>query len=126
MESFSTQLLPLFDWLLWTTLQAALLFCLIMLVQLILRGRLPIRWHYCLWLLLLICLAIPWLPESRISIFNLVPRSIQQGRILESYSKPQSIRGMGLYLSTKPADSQELENNSEAISVRFTRLLPLL
>jgi len=126
MESFSMRLLPLFDWLLWTTIQAALLFCLILLLQLILRGRLPIRWHYCLWLLLLVRLAIPWLPESRISIFNLVPRSIQQGRILESYSKPQSARGMGLFLSAKSADSQEMENNSEAISVRFARMLPLL
>ena len=81
MEALSMRLLPLFDWLLWTTIQAALLFCLIMLIQLILRSRLPIRWHYCLWLLLLIRLAIPWLPERKISIFNLVPRSIQQGRI---------------------------------------------
>ena len=31
MESLSVQLIPVFDWLLRTTLQAALLFCLIML-----------------------------------------------------------------------------------------------
>ena len=73
MESLSMQLMPLFDWLLWTTIQAALLFCLIILVQLILRGRLPIRWHYFLWLLLLVRLAAPRLPQSRFSIFNLFP-----------------------------------------------------
>ena len=73
MESLSTQLVPVFDWLLRTTLQAALLSCLILIVQLILRGRLPIRWHYCLWLLLLVRMATPWLPESKVSIFNLVP-----------------------------------------------------
>ena len=128
MESFSMRLLPLFDWLLWTTIQAALLFCLIMLVQFILRSRLPIRWHYCLWLLLLVRLAIPWLPESKISIFNLVPRSIQQGRILESYSQPKSARGMGFYRHFESEGTQETQadGDSETVFVRFVRMLPLL
>jgi beta-lactamase regulating signal transducer with metallopeptidase domain len=124
MEAFSMRLLPLFDWLLWTTIQAALLFCLIMLVQFVLRSRLSIRWHYCLWLLLLIRLAIPWLPESKISVFNLVPRSIQQGGILESYSKPQSSYGMGFYRYSQYDDATEPQQ--QAFSVRFMRMLPLL
>ena len=124
MESLSMQLMPLFDWLLRTTLQAALLFCLIMLIQLILRGRLPIRWHYCLWLLLLIRMATPWLPESKISIFNWVPRSIQEGRIIESLSQPQDTRAMGFYMRGGITDKQEKE--SEATTVKFARMLPLL
>ena len=124
MESLSMQLTPVFDWLLRTTLQAALLFCLIMLVQLILRGRLPIRWHYCLWLLLLIRMATPWLPESKISIFNWVPRSIQEGRIIESLSQPQDTRGMGFYMRGDATESQETE--AESAIVRFARILPLL
>ncbi|MDH4240237.1 MAG: M56 family metallopeptidase [Phycisphaerae bacterium] len=71
MESFSMQLWPFFEWLLQTTIQASLLIFLILLVQLMLRGKLGVRWHYCLWLLLLIRLVIPWAPESRFSIFNL-------------------------------------------------------
>ncbi|TKJ37012.1 MAG: hypothetical protein CEE38_08905 [Planctomycetes bacterium B3_Pla] len=124
MESLSIQLLPLFDWLLRTTLQAALLFCLIMLVQLVLRGRLPIRWHYCLWLLLLIRLATPWLPESKISIFNWVPRSIQQGGIIQSLSQPKDVRGMGFYMRGDAAETQEAE--AETAIVRLARIVPLL
>jgi len=124
MEAFSMKLLPLFDWLLWTTIQAAVLFCLIMLIQFILRTKLPIRWHYCLWLLLLIRLTIPWLPESKISVFNLVPRSIQQGRILESYSKPPSVYDMGFYRHIQPENATE--SQQEATSVRFMRMVPLL
>jgi len=124
MESLSIQLVPPFDWLLRMTLQAALLFCLIMLVQLILRGRLPIRWHYCLWLLLLIRMATPWLPESKISIFNWVPRSIQQGGIIKSLSQPQDARGMDFYMRGDTADSQEAE--SETTLVKFARILPVL
>ena len=122
------RLLPLFDWLLWTTIQAALLFCLIMMVQLILRSRLPIRLHYCLWLLLLIRLAIPWLPESRISVFNLVPRSMQQGRILESFSQPKIARGMGFYrhFESEGTPESQQEDNSKTFFVRFVRMLPLL
>ena len=72
------QLQPFFDWLLRTTLQASLLICLILLFQVVLRSRLGARWHYCLWLLLLIRMAMPWAPQSRLSIFNLMPQSVPQ------------------------------------------------
>jgi len=124
MESLSMQLVPVFDWLLRTTLQAALLLCLILLIQLILRRRLPIGWHYCLWLLLLIRMAMPWLPESKISIFNWVPRSIQQGGIIEPLLQPQDARAMRFYLRADSADIQETE--AQAAIVRFVRIVPLL
>ncbi len=124
MESLSMKLVPVFDWLLTTTLQAVLLLCLILLVQFILRGRLPIRWHYCLWLLLLIRMVSPWLPESRISIFNYVPSSIQHGGIIKAISQPQHARGMGFYSRVAMAEPQETETNTSFI--RFTRMIPLL
>jgi len=128
MEAFNTQLLKLFDWLLWVSIQGSVLIILIVLVQVILRRRLGIRWHYFLWGLLLIRLAMPWLPESKISVFNLVPRSIQQGRIIESISKPQNARDMGFYLYAESADIQETqpEEVSETLFVRFMRKLPAL
>ncbi|HUV62362.1 MAG TPA: M56 family metallopeptidase [Sedimentisphaerales bacterium] len=119
------KLVPVFDWLLRTTLQAALLLCLILLIQLILRGRLPIRWRYYLWLLLLIRMATPWLPESRISIFNWVPRAIQEGGIIEPLLQPQDApRGMGFYSRAGVAKAQEAE--TETPFVRFARIVPLL
>src|SRR4030042_5275942 len=107
MEAFNMQLMRFFDWLLWASLQGTVLIVLIVLVQKILRRRLPVRWHYILWLLLLIRLAVPWLPESRISVFNLVPRSMQQGRILESFSQPKIARGMGFYRNSDFAVAPE-------------------
>jgi len=124
MESLSVKLVPVFDWLLTTTLQAALLLCLILLVQLILRGRLPIRWHYWLWLLLLVRMVSPWLPESRISIFNYVPQSIQHGGTIKAISQPQHTRGMGFYSRAAFAEPQETETNK--VFIRFTRMIPLL
>ncbi len=78
MESLSMQLQSFFDWLLRMTLQASLLICLILLFQAVLRSRLGARWHYCLWLLLLIRMAMPWAPQSRLSVFNLIPQSLPQ------------------------------------------------
>jgi len=74
MEALNIQLSPFFQWLLKTSLQGSLLICLILLVKSVLRGKLPIRWHYYLWLLLLVRLALPWSPQSRFSIFNLIPQ----------------------------------------------------
>ena len=126
MEAFNTQLLQFFDKLLWVSIQSSVLIILIVLVQKVLRERLGIRWHYFLWGLLLIRLAVPWLPESKMSIFNLVPKSIQQGRIIESLSKPQNARNIGFYVYSRSASSQETTDESETASVRFARTLPVL
>jgi len=75
MGTFDAHLATFLQWLLKATLQGSLLVCLILLVKVILRDRLPARWHYCLWLVLLMRLALPWAPPSRISIYGLIPRS---------------------------------------------------
>ncbi|MFQ6036685.1 MAG: M56 family metallopeptidase, partial [Sedimentisphaerales bacterium] len=84
MESLSIQLQPFFEWLLRATIQASLLICLILLLQLMLQGKLGPRGCHALWLLLLIRMVMPWAPQSRISIFNLLPqREIGTGSIMQ-------------------------------------------
>ncbi|MGB2863031.1 MAG: M56 family metallopeptidase [Sedimentisphaerales bacterium] len=126
MEVLNTQLLRFFDWLLWASLQGTVLIVLIVLIQIILRRRLPVRWHYIIWLLLLIRLAIPWLPESKMSIFNLVPRSVQQGRIIESFAQSRSAETMGFYMHARSASAPQTTEESETFSVKFVRMLPAL
>ena len=75
MEALSTNLAAFWPWLLKATLQGSLLVCLIVLIKMIFRERLPARWHYALWLVLLLRLALPWAPQSRISIYSLISRS---------------------------------------------------
>ena len=108
MEALNMQLSQLFEWLLWTTIQGSILICLILVVQIILRRKLPIRWHYLIWVLLLIRLAIPWAPKSRISVFNLVPQSIQRRRIIESISKSY-VDDIGYCSSTESTSVQKTE-----------------
>ncbi len=75
MESLSVQVQPFVAWLLRSTLQASMLIGLILLVQITLRGKLGPRWSHALWLILLIRMVLPWAPQSRVSIFNLIPHS---------------------------------------------------
>lgn len=75
MEALDASLATFLQWLLKATLQGSLLVCVIMLIKLILRERLPARWHYCFWLILLARLSLPWAPPSRISIYGLIPAS---------------------------------------------------
>ncbi|MFC1766201.1 M56 family metallopeptidase [Planctomycetota bacterium] len=76
MEALNTHLQPFLTWLLRGTLQATILICLILFIQAVLGRRLGIRWRYCLWLVLLVRMALPWAPQSRISMFNLLPTTI--------------------------------------------------
>jgi beta-lactamase regulating signal transducer with metallopeptidase domain len=126
MEAFNTQLMRFFDWLLWASLQGTVLIVMIVIIQKILRRRLSVHWQYFLWLLLLIRLAIPWLPESKMSIFNLVPRSIQQGRIIESFSQSRSPDPMGFYMHGRSESASQAIEEPEAFSVRVVRKLPAL
>ncbi|UCD49695.1 MAG: hypothetical protein JSW27_19445 [Phycisphaerales bacterium] len=71
METLYTNLTPFFAWLLRTTLQGSLLVALIALIRLVWRRRLPVQWHYGLWLILLVRLSMPWAPACRLSVYNL-------------------------------------------------------
>jgi bla regulator protein BlaR1 len=52
--------------------QASMLALLVILVQRLLRGRAPARWLYLMWGLVLLRLALPVVPASSLSLFNLL------------------------------------------------------
>ena len=79
MDSLATHVQPFFGWLIRTTWQAGLLVCLILLIEWAMGRRLGVRGRHLLWLVLLIRLALPWAPASRLSLYNLLPRSVFRG-----------------------------------------------
>jgi len=91
MEALDVNLAAFLQWLLKGTLQGSLLVCLIMLIKVTLRERLPARWHYCLWLVLLVRLALPWAPQSRVSIYGLIPQSLPSHRVASSPPVARSV-----------------------------------
>jgi beta-lactamase regulating signal transducer with metallopeptidase domain len=50
--------------------QASALIALVFLAQWLFRRQLAPRWRHALWLLVMLRLALPWAPESRVSLFN--------------------------------------------------------
>lgn len=73
METFFEQLSFVSGWVLRSTVQVSVLVCLILIIKAVLQNRLQTRWHYCLWMVLLVRMLMPWAPESRMSLFNLIP-----------------------------------------------------
>lgn len=62
-----------FSWVLTTSLQASILVILILLCKLTGQKHLTARWHYAVWFLLIVKLAIPWSVNSSISLYNWLP-----------------------------------------------------
>jgi bla regulator protein BlaR1 len=73
METFSFGISPLLLWLIDTTKYITFLICLIFIIKALTWKKLPAWWHYGLWLLLILRMLMPWVPESRLSMFNYVP-----------------------------------------------------
>jgi Tol biopolymer transport system component/beta-lactamase regulating signal transducer with metallopeptidase domain len=74
MNVIAVEMSPFLGWLLKTTLQGSVLIGLILVIKWVLRGKLAARWQYALWLLLLVRLAAPWMPQSRFSLSHLMMR----------------------------------------------------
>ncbi len=65
-------LYAVFRWVVSATVTGGILVGLILLAKLALGVRLGARWHYFIWFLLLVRLAVPVLPASPVSLYNLL------------------------------------------------------
>jgi len=78
METFLWRLSEFFGWLLRSSVYAGVLVCLVLLIGAMVRRRLAARWHYLLWLVVVVRMMMPWAPQSTVSILNLIPDSARQ------------------------------------------------
>ncbi len=73
MAPFLRELEAVFAWLLTASWQASVLALFVFSIQGIFGSRLNPRWRYALWLLVLVRLVLPALPESALSLFQFAP-----------------------------------------------------
>jgi len=119
MEALATYAQPFFAWLLETTLVAGMVICLILAAQTLLGRRLGPRWCHALWLVLLLRMVLPWTPPSPISLFNLVPASIQRG-------EPQvDVHAMGAAERSGPVETSEATESKTASTSGLAEVEPL-
>jgi beta-lactamase regulating signal transducer with metallopeptidase domain/ankyrin repeat protein len=72
---FLHNLETVFAWVFEASWQASVLVVLVLLLQMTLRGRLNPRWYHALWLLVILRLVLPILPESALSLFQFTPKA---------------------------------------------------
>ncbi len=121
METLSTYAQPFFEWLLRSTLQASVVICLILLIQAALRNKLTARWHYSLWLILVVRMVLPWAPQSRFSIYNFsawltesrAPTHVMSQQDAESAETPgESPATRQAAVTQEPAGTIDAQNKS--------------
>ncbi|NRD78525.1 M48 family metalloprotease [Bacillus sp. BRMEA1] len=89
--------LPLFfDWLLETSFMASILVGLILCFKVFLRNKLTPRWHYILWMILIVRLLLPWSPESRYSIYSFLSFGLKMTHSVETQT-PTSLEKESLH-----------------------------
>ncbi|MBP7053351.1 MAG: hypothetical protein KBE65_20270 [Phycisphaerae bacterium] len=94
MAAAETWLAPLLTWLVRASMQASVLIALILLTQKLAGRWLSARGRCCLWLVLILRMAIPWAPQSGLSLYNFLPFSLHHkhqfrvGREVATFSSP--------------------------------------
>ena len=69
-----------------SSVQASAVIVLILAIRLLVRRKLRPGQLYCLWMLLLARMVMPWAPESCLSLFNWVP--VSQERVAIPHDRP--------------------------------------
>ena len=85
-----------------SSLTASIIIIMIMLIKKVLNNKISARIHYALWLIVLVRLAFPFLPESGLSIFNLF-----QIETLNSFVQQETTNQANVIIEE---DDQILEN----------------
>jgi len=72
MGAFMMLVISIFKWVLYSTAMASLLSLIIFAFKFLIKDKLGVRWHYAIWLIVIIRLLIPYGLQSSFSIFNII------------------------------------------------------
>ncbi|GMW03810.1 MAG: hypothetical protein AMXMBFR84_49440 [Candidatus Hydrogenedentota bacterium] len=73
MDAWMNNAIVFLGWVIPTSMQAAVLVILVLLVQAFFKRQLTPRWTYALWFVVVVRLLMPTAPSSGLSVFNLLP-----------------------------------------------------
>ncbi|MGH4122428.1 MAG: M56 family metallopeptidase [Clostridium sp.] len=84
--------ISIFKWVLYSTALASVLSLIILLFKLLLKDKLGVRWHYAIWLIVIIRLLIPYGPQSSLSVFNLFKLGSAQIPYVVNYETIKNVK----------------------------------
>lgn len=70
-----------------TSLYASVVGIIIIILKTILKNKINPKWHYIIWIVLMLKLLIPFGPESAVSLFNTLPQIPQQTDFTQIYQE---------------------------------------
>jgi beta-lactamase regulating signal transducer with metallopeptidase domain len=114
MDSLATNLLPSLDWLLLATCQTSLLIGLVVVIHRALGRRLGVRGRYCLWLVVVARMAMPWAPHSGMSVHNLLPLSPLAGVLTPA--TPRASEASPISISARVSAAAASDKVSQSVS----------
>ncbi len=107
---------PFLGWLIKTSVQSSVIICLILIIRFLLHKKIAVRWLYILWLLLLVRMILPSLPQTKFSPANYVPETARQ--VYSEPVKQAQIEDVKLPLAAEqPIYSGEVSTHQERLSV---------
>ncbi|WP_257138131.1 M56 family metallopeptidase [Bacillus toyonensis] len=77
---WNSYLSSIFDWVIETSILASVLVGFIICIKIVLKNWLTPRWKYALWLILIVRLILPWLPESSFSIYSILSKGYESSQ----------------------------------------------
>ncbi|HDR8108638.1 TPA: M56 family metallopeptidase [Bacillus cereus] len=100
-----------FDWLIETSLMASILVGFILCIKVLFRNKLTPRWQYMLWIVLMIRLLLPWLPDSSYSIYSLLSYSSSVSEVI-----PKNMPATESIVNIESDRKVELESNPKMVT----------
>ncbi|MBG9753426.1 M56 family metallopeptidase [Bacillus thuringiensis] len=100
-----------FDWLIETSLMASILVGFILCIKVLFRNKLPPRWQYMLWIVLMIRLLLPWSPDSSYSIYSLLSYSSSVSEVI-----PKNMPSTESRVNIESDRTVELESNPKMVT----------
>lgn len=92
METLGAEIQVFCRWVVEATIQGSVVIGFILLAKAALRERLAVRWHYYLWVVLLVRLVLPVSIRSRVSIFNLLELAFASERLAGMFRSSAYLR----------------------------------
>ncbi|MBN1905310.1 MAG: penicillin-binding protein 2 [Deltaproteobacteria bacterium] len=128
MEQLSFITPSLLTWLFESTIYISILICFIFIIKALIKRKLPAWWSYCLWLLLLFRMLIPFGVETPVSVYNYVPAPpendfympyLEEHRLYMPFIQPPPYTSPDVIPTAKDISSRPINNkqDTDAVSV---------
>lgn len=112
----NTYLPVAFDWVIETSIMASILVGFILCIKVLLKNKLTPRWHYALWLILIIRLILPWSPDSSFSIYSSMLSREHEYTRLSIQSTKEVIEPKEQLLEHNKMKEENISNEKKSVS----------